>query len=137
MKPTHEKKVLSTVRMLRKNLDWHEKRNKEMEETLVACFDLLDQRAKGLSEAYEIAQELRTLRKRLPDKPPEGEGQYVYLLECIQAMVNHWAYLIEKAVIGTCNKPTMDGKSDKIILASPWTPTKVVGEGGKKGRATC
>lgn len=102
VKKTHQKKLVSNVRMLRKELDRAQKDNEELRSALANHCWMSQTRdistRQGIKNLSTIISSVLTYKDRLPKTPPSGEGQYAYLLECIDAEMRHTAYQLSQVV---------------------------------------
>lgn len=102
VKKTHQKKLVSNVRMLRRELDRTKKDNEDLNTLLDNYRHMVHghhaNTRQGVKDLCGIISALLTYKDRLPKTPPSGEGQYTYLLECIGAEMRHTAYQLSQVV---------------------------------------
>lgn len=113
VKKTHQKKLVSNVRMLRRELDQTQKENEELRTVLddyrrLTVSHNIETR-QGVKDLCGIISALLTYKDRLPKTPPSGEGQYTYLLECIGAEMRHTAYQLSQVVETIQGRVRLDG----------------------------
>lgn len=114
VKKTHQKKLVSNVRMLRRELDRTQKDVEDLN-TLLDNYRHLHQThdvatRQGIKDLCGVISSLLTYKDRLPKTPPSGEGQYTYLLECIGAELRHTAYQLSQVVETIQGETRLSGK---------------------------